>query len=86
MRNPNSATAATARAFRLGCVIALTLSCAAPGAKADDPKAKVAIQQQIAKYTAALDAADIDLASQVWRTSADISFIHPVGTHAAGSK
>jgi ketosteroid isomerase-like protein len=62
----------------LCCVIAFTLSCAAPGDKADD-----AVRQQIAKYTAALDAADIDLASQVWRTSADVSFIHPAG-HAHG--
>ncbi len=36
-----------------------------------------------ARYTAALDAADTDLASQVWRTSADVSFIHPAG-HARG--
>jgi len=42
-----------------------------------------AIRQQIAKYTAALDAADIDLAGQVWRTSPDVSFIHPAG-HAHG--
>jgi hypothetical protein len=40
-------------------------------------------RQQIAKYTAALDGADIDLASQVWRTSAQVSFIHPAG-HARG--
>ena len=46
--------------------------------------AKDAIRQQIAKYTAALDAADIDLASQVWRTSAEVSFIRPQVTHAAG--
>jgi len=54
--------------------IAFTLSCAASGDKADD-----AIRRQIAKYTAALDGADIDLASQVWRTSAEVSFIHPAG-------
>src|ERR1700758_544108 len=48
--------------------------------KADDAKAADdAIRQQIARYTAALDAADIDLASQVWRTSAEVSFIHPAG-------
>src|SRR4051812_23729935 len=72
MRNPNSATWC--------CAIALTLLCMASGAKAEDAKAaKDEIQRQIAKYTAALDAADIDLASQVWRTSADVSFIHPAG-------
>ena len=84
MRNPNSVTAASARAFGLCFAIAFTLSCGASGNKADDAKAaKDAIRQQIAKYTAALDAADIDLASQVWRTSAEISFIHPAG-HARG--
>jgi ketosteroid isomerase-like protein len=48
--------------------------------KADDAyAADDAIRQQIARYTAALDAADINLASQVWRTSAEVSFIHPAG-------
>ena len=84
MRNLNSATAGSVRAFRLGCAIVLTLSCAASGAKAADSQAaKDAIRQQIAKYTAALDAADTDLAAQVWRTSAEVSFIHP-GGHARG--
>jgi ketosteroid isomerase-like protein len=64
--------------------IALTVSCTACGEKADDAKAATdAIRQQIAKYTAALDAADIDLASQVWLTSPEVSFIHPAG-HAHG--
>lgn len=84
MRNQSSATAASARAFGWCFAIALTLSCAASCDRADDTNAaKDAIRQQIAKYTAALDAADIDLASQVWRTSADVSFIHPAG-HAHG--
>jgi ketosteroid isomerase-like protein len=52
--------------------------------KADDAKAAAdAIRQQIEMYRAALDAADIDLASQVWRTSTEVSFIHPAG-HARG--
>lgn len=72
------------RAFALA--IALILSCAASGQRADDANAaKDAVRQQIAKYTAALGAASIDLASQVWRTSADVSFIHPAG-HAHGWK
>ncbi|MBI2690154.1 MAG: nuclear transport factor 2 family protein [Acidobacteria bacterium] len=84
MRNPNSTTAASARGFGLWFAIALTLSCGASVDKADDAKAaKDAIRQQIAKYTAALDAADIDLASQVWRTSSDVTSIHPAG-HAHG--
>jgi len=73
MGDPNRAKAAS-----LCFAIVLTLSCAAPGDKAGD-----AIRRQIANYTSALDAADIDLASQVWRTSADVSFIHPAG-HARG--
>ena len=78
VRSPNRATAG------LCFTIAFTLSCAASGDNADDAKAaKDAIRRQIAKYTAALDAADVDLASQVWRTSAEVSLIHPAG-HAHG--
>jgi ketosteroid isomerase-like protein len=44
---------------------------------------RAAIQQQIAKYTAALDAADTDLAAQVWDTTGEISFINPV-VHSHG--
>jgi ketosteroid isomerase-like protein len=76
--------AVNARALSLCAAIALTLSCGSSRDKAEDAKAAAdAIRQQIAKYTAALDAADIDLASQVWRTSAEVSFIHPAG-HAHG--
>jgi ketosteroid isomerase-like protein len=74
----------TARAFGLCFAIAFTLSCTEPRDNTDDVKAATgAIRQQLAKYTAALDAADIELASQVWRTSPDVSFIHPAG-HAHG--
>ena len=84
MRNPNSRTTASARAFALSLALVFTLSCATPGNKAgDDQAATDAIRQQITKYTAALDAADIAMASQVWRTSPEVSFIHP-GGHAHG--
>lgn len=84
MKNPNVATAAIARAFGMCFAIVFTLSCAASRDKANDTQAATdAIRQQIANYTAALDAADIDLASQVWRTSPEVSFIHPAG-HARG--
>jgi ketosteroid isomerase-like protein len=66
------------RAFGFCFAIAFTVSCAG-----DAEAAKDAIRRQIAKYTAALDAADIDLASQVWLTSPEVSFIHPAG-HAHG--
>ena len=83
MKNPNNRTAA-ARAFGLCLALAFTLSCGAGGGKPGDAKAaEDAIRQQIAKYTAALDAADIDLASQVWLTSPEVSVIHP-GGHAHG--
>ena len=54
MRNLNSA-----RAFGLCFAIVFTLSCGASGDKD-------AIRQQIAKYTAALDAADVDLAYETF--------------------
>jgi ketosteroid isomerase-like protein len=84
LRNPNRRTAAKVWAFCLCWAVAITLSCAAPGNKAGDSKAaEEAIRQQIAKYTVALDAADIELASQVWLTSPQVSFIHP-GGHGHG--
>ena len=79
----NRATNASARAFVLCLAIAFGLSCAFRDKSNNTKAAMDAIRQQIAKYTAALDAADIDLASQVWRTSAEVSFIHPAG-HAHG--
>ena len=45
-----------------------------------------AIRQQIVSYTAALDAADFDLASQFWRTSPRYRLSIPVFTDAAGAK
>ena len=66
------------------CLAIISLSCAACNDKAGDTKAaEDAVRQQIAKYTAALDAADVNLAAQVWRTSPDITLIHPAG-HAHG--
>ena len=57
-----------------------TVACGSPVESASGVRAATdAIQQQIAKYTAALDAADINLASQVWLMSPDVSFIHPAG-------
>ena len=84
MKNPHRATPVHARAFSLCVAIALIGSCESPRNRADDAKAAAdAVRQQVEKYTAALDAADIDLAAQVWQTSAEVSFIHPAG-HAHG--
>ena len=41
------------------------------------------IRQLIANYAAAVDAADVKLAAQVWDNSPEVSFIHPLG-HAHG--
>ncbi len=73
MKNPHRYPGA----FALSLVIASSLSCRS-SLNQDD-----VIRRQIARYTAAVDAADIDLASQLWRTSPDVSFIHPAG-HARG--
>lgn len=73
MRNPN-------HRLTLYLILALTVSCAAPGERGDDVQASTeAIRLQIGKYTAALDAADTNLASQVWLTSPEVSFINPAG-------
>ena len=37
------------------------------------------IRQLIANYAAAVDAADVKLAAQVWDNSPEVSFIHPLG-------
>jgi ketosteroid isomerase-like protein len=83
MKNPTNAMAARVRTLGLCFAIALTLSCVTTSNKTDTKAAEDAIRQQIAKYTAALDAADANLAAQVWRTSPDITLIHPAG-HAHG--
>ena len=64
----------------LGLAVSLTLSCSSPGDKAADTEA---IRLQVVKYTASLDAADPQLATEVWLTTPDVSFIHPAG-HAHG--
>jgi ketosteroid isomerase-like protein len=56
----------------------LAVACSAPRENAVD-----AIRAQITKYAAAFDAADVGLASQVWLTSPEISFINPV-VHSHG--
>jgi ketosteroid isomerase-like protein len=72
--------AARARAVGICVTIAFTLSSGACGNNTrEDEATKDAIRQQISKYTAALDAADTDLAGQVWLTSPDASLIHPAG-------
>src|SRR5947207_1788305 len=74
VKRPNNGIARSILSFAL----LFTISCGPPPDSASDVRAATdAIQQQIANYTAPLDAADINLASQVWLTSPDVSFIHP---------
>lgn len=73
-----------ALALSLCAAAASVMSCGSSFRPAEDAKAApTAIREQLARYTAALDAADINLASQVWQTSGDVSLIHPAG-HAHG--
>ena len=61
--------------------LALAIPCVAQAQKtaADTDRASDRIKQLIALYAAAVDAADVNLASQVWDNSPDVSFIHPRG-------
>ncbi|HEY1184520.1 MAG TPA: nuclear transport factor 2 family protein [Bryobacteraceae bacterium] len=61
--------------------LAFAIPCGAqpPKTAADTDQASDRIKQLIAKYAAAADGADVDLASQVWDNSPDVSFIHPLG-------
>ena len=73
-----------ARVLGMCAALAVTISCGPTLHPGGDARAAAdAIRQQIARYTAALDAADTTLASQVWRTTSDVSVIHPAG-HAHG--
>ena len=68
------------RFLSLCFLLTFTVSCGVQGENARDVQAATdAVRQQIAKYTAALDAADTAIASEVWLTSPDVSFISPVG-------
>jgi hypothetical protein len=72
------------------CVLSvLCVACGSRGGSAGDTKAdEDAVRQQVAKDTQALDAADMGIASQVWLTTAEASFISPMGTFpwVAGSE
>jgi len=61
----------------------LTLAVGGTGAAADgrapQPHAEALIRSQIATYARAVDAADSRLASTVWATTPEVSFIHPLG-------
>ena len=57
---------------------ALAVSCGHPPS-ADSEAASAEIKQMIARYAASVDAADPKLAAEVWATTPDVTFIHPVG-------
>ena len=75
MKNPNKTSA---RLLLYCFLLAFAVSCGRESGR-DVQAAAEAVRQQIAKYTAALDAADTGIASQVLLTSPDISFISPAG-------
>jgi len=83
MRNPHHRTTfRTTRGAKLTLclILALIVSCTAPGKRDGDVRASTeAIRLQLGKYTAALDAADTNLASQVWQMSPEVSLIYPAG-------
>lgn len=61
-----------------GSACALLLCAGTYGAQPAS-RATMEIERLIAKYTASIDAADTQLAAQVWANSPDVSFIHPLG-------
>jgi len=86
MKTMNQSLRRCAGEFTLWASMALAWSCGSPVRPAmDDQSDATAIRGQITRYTAALDAADVNLASEVWNAAADVSLIHPAG-HAHGWK
>ena len=79
--------AVVTRRVLLSCIVlTLSWSCGATREKrqanaqaADSDAASGEIKRLIAKYAAAVDMADTNLASEVWSNSPDVSFIHPRG-------
>lgn len=67
------------------CVLSVfSVACGSRGESPGDTKADGdAVLQQVVKYTQALDAAATGIASQVWLTTPEASFISPMG-HSHG--
>ena len=67
------------------CVLLMfSVACGGRRESARDAKAdEVAVRQQVARYTQALDAADTAMASEVWLTTPEATFISPIG-HSHG--
>ena len=66
------------RASAVCLLLAISVACkpqGAPDTQADERD----IRSLIAQYTASVDAADTKLAAEVWSTSPNVSFIHPMG-------
>jgi len=71
-------------AVLLGVLSVFSVACGGRGESARDSRAdEAAVRHQVAMYTRALDAADTGMASQVWLTTPEASFISPMG-HAHG--
>ena len=67
------------------CVLSVfSVACGRRGESAETARAdEHAVRQQVAKYTQAVDSADIGTARQVWLTTPEASFISPMG-HSHG--
>jgi ketosteroid isomerase-like protein len=61
----------------IGCCLCAAVPAAEPAAA--PPPDEAAIRSLIAAYTKSIDAADPTLASMVWASTPDVSFIHPHG-------
>jgi len=68
----------------LSTLSVFSVACGGRGENAVDTKTdENAVREQVVKYTQALDAADTGIASQVWLTTPEASFISPMG-HSHG--
>jgi ketosteroid isomerase-like protein len=59
--------------------MAVTCLLLSAAVRAQQPADRQQIQEIIEKYAQSIDAADTDLAGQIWSQSPDVSFIHPRG-------
>lgn len=64
--------------FPLHCLALFACISCAPRAATDNAD-ESAIRSLIAQYTASIDAADPRLGAEIWSTSANSTFIHPMG-------
>lgn len=70
----------TGKSFLLLCLVfGVAVSIDAAAQNTGDPADIDSIQHLIANYAQAVDTADVKLVAQIWSTSPEVSFIHPLG-------